>query len=164
MKVLGRVILVLGLFWLQASFFGALRPWGVVPNVLLVFLIIAITEVTVSEMVGYGVAGGVLLDLASGADFGLRTAFFSFVAIVLAVLTRSGAAFERWSMAIAALVGGTILYNFAVLATLITSQAKLAWPIAIRIVIIELALNLALYASCRWLLRQTVRPLTSQRA
>lgn len=108
----GLVILTV---WLQASFLGALHPFGIIPNLALIFILLASAVCTASETVAMAVSIGLILDLASGADFGLRTAFFSLLALMAIMLRRNGADFERPSMIVAAICGGTVLYNAAVL-------------------------------------------------
>jgi rod shape-determining protein MreD len=162
MKTLGWAAVILATFWLQASFLGALRPLDVIPNLLLVILIVAAPICAASQTVTLGVASGVLLDLASGADFGLRTAFYSLLAVTLVFLKRSGADMERWSMAITALAAGTFLYNAAVIGTLIASRVPIPWLVVLQRCLAELVMNVVIFVVTKWLLSHVFVRLTSQ--
>lgn len=143
--------------WLQAYFLGAMRPLGVLPNVLLVMLAYFALMRPASQTLAFGVAGGLMLDMASGVDFGIRLGFYSLFALV-AVMTRQlgGSPDGLWT-ATGLILGGTIAYNLIVLASLIIARADVDLLVAGRITLSELLLNVALglilYRFWRWLYR-----------
>jgi rod shape-determining protein MreD len=74
----------------QVSFLPALRPLGIVPNlVLIVVAAAALTGPLVSAMI-LALGGGFILDLASGSDFGLKTGLLAFAVLLCAYVARSG--------------------------------------------------------------------------
>ncbi len=142
MKSATLALIVLVSVWLQVSFLGALRPFGVMPNLALVVIIIAGLAATASQTLVLAVSMGVLLDFMSGADFGLRTAFLCLLALLVIVLRRSGAEFERLGLVAALVLSATLLFNAAIITTLLALKVSLLWPNVIRSLGIELGLNL----------------------
>ncbi|MBW3537971.1 hypothetical protein KY386_00585 [Candidatus Parcubacteria bacterium] len=144
MRLAVLILVVLLSVWLQASFFGAMRPLGVVPNLLLVVVIYAGLVGTATESVAMALAGGMVLDLASGVDFGLRMAFYSLLALIIVMLKRAGANFDNVGLVLLSTVGGTLLYNAAVIVSLILSGVSLPLEAAAARVGFEVGLNLLL--------------------
>jgi rod shape-determining protein MreD len=104
--------------WLQVSWFGHVRPLGVMPNVLLVVIALFGLWSNATPALAAALGGGLLLDLASGSDFGLRMAFY--VVMVLAIIAGKQIGLHADSLVTALLVVlvGTLLYDLVVLATL----------------------------------------------
>lgn len=144
MKGLRIIIITLLSAWLEVSFFGAWRPLGILPNLFLVVLLISSLIVPTSEALMMGLGGGLLLDFVSGSDFGLRTAYFCFLVLLIVVIRRTGADFERWSMKLAAIISATILYDAAILLTVLNSQLLQHFQIIGGIVVLETAFNVGL--------------------
>ncbi len=157
MKFLGLIGLVLITVLLQVSFLPALRPIGIVPNLALIVVLYSSVELAASEALAVAVGIGVLLDLVSGADFGLRTAFLSFFGLLVILIRRTGADFTRLSMVLAAVVSAGMLWNAAVLASVLVSHDTILWGQALRMVGIETGINclivLVVHAPIRWLLQ-----------
>jgi rod shape-determining protein MreD len=116
--------------WTQIYFLATWRPAGIVPNLLAVVVILAGLAWRVSETLILALAGGLLLDLASGSDFGLRMAFFSLLALLVAVLARLGMDFENVGILLLLLLGATVIYNLAVIANLVLTGEVIAWGAA----------------------------------
>lgn len=90
MKLYALVGIALISLVLQLSFLPALRPFGVVPNiVLMVIAAAALTGPLVTAMI-LGLGCGFLLDLVSGSDFGLQTGLLALGVLLAAYVSRSG--------------------------------------------------------------------------
>lgn len=142
---------------IQAYFFGAMRPLGVLPNVLLVMLTFFALIRPASQSLAIGLAGGLMLDLVSGVDFGLRMAFYSLYALVVVFTRQLGGRHDSlWTWA-GLITAGTVAYNLAVLSSLVISRQSIDFSTVGQIVLTELALNLGLALILgrfwRWLYR-----------
>jgi rod shape-determining protein MreD len=104
--------------WLQVSWFGHVRPLGVMPNVVLIVVVLFGLWSDATTALAAGLGGGFLLDLASGSDFGLRMAFYVVVALALIAGKQLGLHAESLVTSALAVIIGTLIYNLAVLATL----------------------------------------------
>lgn len=144
MKEVTRVLVVLVAVWLQISFFGAFHIFGVLPNVLLVLMIYAGLICRTSDAVMMGLLGGLLLDLASGNDFGLRMGFFVLTGLLIAVLKQAGTDFENTAMVLAATLAGTVLYDVAALSSLLVKGAVIPWGTVVGVMMVEVLVNGAL--------------------
>ncbi len=90
MKLYGLILVALLSLVLQLSFLPALRPFGVVPNiVLIVIAAAALTGPLVTAMI-LGLGCGILLDLVSGSDFGLQTGLLALGVVLAGYVSRSG--------------------------------------------------------------------------
>jgi rod shape-determining protein MreD len=145
-----RVFLVLIAVWLQASFFGAFHVLGVIPNVLIVLVIYAGLICNASETALMALLGGLLLDLASGPDFGMRIGFYVLLALLIAVLKQAGTDFENTGMVLAATLAATILFDLAILSSLLITTTPVAWPAVGRVVLAEVLVNSMLAIILRW--------------
>ncbi len=150
MKGVIRILLVLLAVWLQVSFFGAFRIFDVLPNVLLVLIIYAGLICRVSDAVLMALVGGILLDLSSGVDFGLRMGFYILLGLLIAVLKQAGTDFENTAMVLAATLAGTVLYDVAALSGLILHAAPIPWGIVTTRIGVEIVVNCALALILRW--------------
>jgi len=127
MKIaLGTVAVVLAA-WLQVSFFGHVRPLGVMPNLMLVVVVLFGLWSNATPALVVAIGGGLLLDLASGSDFGLRMAFYLVMALGLVAARQLGVQANSLVTAIIAVVIGCLLYNLVVLAAL---GAPPSWLVA----------------------------------
>lgn len=136
--------------WLQAYFLTAWRPFGVLPNLLLVVLTVFAWVRPASQTLVLAVFSGLVLDLTSGTDFGLRMAFYSVFGLAVLFIKQLGAGESWWSDA-ALVAAGTLVYNLAVLAALALSGGFELLPVA-RLILLELVLNLLLLVLLRRLL------------
>jgi rod shape-determining protein MreD len=137
---------------LQVSFLPALRPLGVVPNLMLPLVVLMGLEGTASLAVAAAVIGGVLVDLASGANFGLWTAVLVLAAVVTGLVHRAG--FELVTTAATAIVAaGTLLMALVVLSGLAPVVSHWPWGGLLLMVATELVLNLILTIVLRPLVR-----------
>jgi rod shape-determining protein MreD len=128
---------------LQVYFFGNWRPFGVVPNLLLIVVIYVGLIKTATETLAAALVGGMLLDLTSGADFGLRMAFYAMTALLILVAKQSGLDFDNLGLIILGVGAGTALFNLAVLSSSINS-AGISWSWVVRLVSIEIVINIFL--------------------
>jgi rod shape-determining protein MreD len=145
-----RILLVLIAVWLQVSFFGAFRIFDVLPNVMLVLIIYAGLICRVSDAVLMALVGGILLDLSSGVDFGLRMGFYILLGLLIAVLKQAGTDFENTAMVLAVTLAGTVLYDVAALSGLILHSAPIPWGIVMTRIGVEIAVNAVLALLLRW--------------
>ncbi|MBW4061849.1 hypothetical protein HJC99_04745 [Candidatus Saccharibacteria bacterium] len=115
------------IFMLQLSFIPALRPFGVVPNAGLVLVALVGLYGTASLALIIAVAGGLTLDLVSGANFGLYVALFTVVALAAGYIHRAGLNWVGPSMAIGLVIVATLVQNFIILGGLL--RVTSSWPL-----------------------------------
>lgn len=120
MKALVAIIIVLVATWVQVAWFGHVRPWGVMPNVMLVVVVLYGLWSDATPALAVALGGGFLLDLSSGSDFGLRMGVFAVVVLALVAGRQLGLQADLLVTGLAAGVIGTLLYDAVVLATLQT--------------------------------------------
>ena len=144
MRTASLGIIVVVCLLLQMSFLPALRPFGSVPDLALVAIVLMGTVSTVSQALIYAVAGGIILDLASGADFGLRTALFVLAALATGLARRAGLTLGGPLVALALVAMGTLIQTLIILADQATHVSH--WPVGylLRVFVVELMLNLIL--------------------
>lgn len=157
MKNLVLAGLVVLAAWLQVNFLGAARPFGVIPNILMIVVICAGLTREPGETLAMALGGGLLVDFASGSDFGLRMAYFSVLALAVLVIKQAGAELENIGLLSLVVLAATILYNAAVLANLIWQRAPMDWPLVFRLISVEVAINVALALALRPLLMRVLR-------
>lgn len=140
--MVGGIAAVAVAAWLQVSWFGHVRPLGIIPNVMLLAVILFSLWSDATPALAAAIGGGLLLDLASGSDFGLNMAFY--VVMTLAIIAGRQLGLHATSLVtgVAATILGTLLYNLVVLATI---KAPISPLIASRVGR-ELAVNLILIA------------------
>jgi rod shape-determining protein MreD len=124
------VIAVVAAAWFQVSFFGHVRPLGVMPNLMLVVVVLFGLWSNATPALVAAIGGGLLLDLASGSDFGLRMAFYLVMALGVVASRQLGVQADSLITAAIAVLIGCLLYNMVVLATLGVSPS---WLVAGRI-------------------------------
>lgn len=143
---------------IQVAWFGHVRPLGVMPNIVLIIVIVSALWWEATPSLAVALLGGLLLDLTSGSDFGLRMGFFSVVVLAIVALKQLGLHSTSVITGIGLLVVATILSSAAILATI---QAPFSFMAAGKIgaeVIVNIAVMLSLYL-LRYLMdiRQTIR-------
>jgi rod shape-determining protein MreD len=150
-------VAVLLTVWLQAYFFGAWRPLGVVPNLLLLVVIYAGLVRNASETVAVAVAGGLAIDLISGTDFGFRMGFYSMLALVVIVSRRSGADYDNIGIVLAAALAGTVLYNLGIVLSMSKSLSGLPWVELAKVILVEAGINIGLAVAGRHVILKFLR-------
>jgi rod shape-determining protein MreD len=141
-RVASLAVLLVTCVWIQGYLFSLWRPLGVVPNVLLLVVLLAGLARTGTETVAMAVAGGLLLDFISGADFGLRMAFYSALALTVLASRRAGADYENFWVLMSVTVIGSIVYNLGVLVGLSDGLVDQPWGLILSTITKEVAINL----------------------
>ena len=156
MKRFGLVVLAVVCVLLQVSFLPALRPLGVVPNLLLVLVVLVGLEGTSSSALVIAVAGGVTSDMASGANFGLWTGLLVLAALVTGLIHRAGFELSGPIVALIMVFGGTLLETGVILLGIVNVVSH--WPVGYLVGHFGLAamLNLFLTVALRPLIRGLV--------
>lgn len=90
MKLLGMVVVMVVAVALQISFIPALRPLGVVPELVLIAIVALATGGSIVQAMVLAVASGIVLDTVSSSDFGLQTGLLALAVILCAFVRRSG--------------------------------------------------------------------------
>lgn len=152
------MLVVVAAYWLQAGFLASARPFGVVPNLMLVVILYAGLTATATETLVMALAGGLLLDLASGTDFGLRLGFYLVAALAVLVMRQLGVNLDHLGLIAPAVAVGTVLFNLGVLTGPVISRADIGWGVVAARIGIEAALNLLLALLLRWPVAAAVRP------
>jgi rod shape-determining protein MreD len=148
---------------LQIAFLPALRPLGVVPNMILVLVILVGLTGTASLALGVALVGGLLLDLTSGADFGLRLGLLILTALATGFVHRAGLQAGGSVVALAVVAVATVVAHLTILAGLLAQDGFAQWPwgFLIGTLTLEIMLNL-LIAMALWPLVKMVTPGTAQ--
>jgi rod shape-determining protein MreD len=161
MKRVGLIVIFGALLLLQVTFVAALRPLGVVPDIVLIAVILIGLTSTVSEALIAALAGGLVLDLASGADFGLRTGLFVLAALTTGVVRRAGLMLGGPVVAVGLVAIATILETVIILANV----RLVGWPLGYvgrtlgTLLMVNLVLTLILRPLFVWLApRETTWP------
>ena len=144
MRPIKLALVVLMTVWLQAGFLAGWRPLGVVPNLMVIIVVYAGLMASPLEAVVLGLSGGIMLDFYSGADFGLRTAFYSMLAVAVAVVHRAGAESSSQGMAVVLVAGASVMFNLAVMATLAGADTLHHLPSMLEAVGVETVINVFL--------------------
>lgn len=142
----------------QLTLLPALRPLGVVPAAVLGLVALVGMEGTASEALVLAVVSGVVIDLGSGANFGLWTGVLVLTALVAGLLHRAGVELAGALTETVMVVGGTLVMNLVVLASVAGTAARWDWSLLMVHLVLQLVLNVALMLSLRpavrWLMRQ----------
>jgi len=153
-KRAGLVVLAIVSVIVQVSLLPALRPLGVVPNLMLVMVTLIGLEGTASSALAVAVAGGVVLDLASGANFGLWTALLVLAALAAGLVHRAG--IELVGPTVACVIVAVLTVVEAVVIVLGVAASVSSWPIGLLSgrLVAELVLNLVLTVGLQPLVRR----------
>lgn len=155
MKAWVSALVVLAAVILQISLLPAWRPLGIVPNLVLVVLIASAIWRPATQSLALALSAGVILDFASAANFGLRLSFYTFIVLVVVAMVRLGVDFERTDILLLAMAAATLAFDLAVLST-VWNAAVNSLGLIVKIVLTELAVNLALAWSLRALLARAL--------
>jgi rod shape-determining protein MreD len=118
MTLAARIVAVVAAVILQIAYFGHLRPIGVIPNLMLVLVIVSGLFSAATPTVATALFGGLLLDLASGSDFGLRMAFYLLAALVVIALRQFGVHPESLLNALILIVVLTAVFDLAIVSSI----------------------------------------------
>ncbi len=124
MKFLGGALLIIITAGLQVSLFGSMRPFGVMPSLMVIVVVLISLWGTATSSLAAAIGGGLLLDMASGSDFGLRIAFFVVVSLAIIAGRQLGLQADSFISALALVALATLLYDAAVVATLKTGVSR----------------------------------------
>lgn len=150
------VMVVAALGLLQVGFLPALRPFGVVPNVMLAVVALIGLEGTASGALIVAVVAGLAMDMASGVNFGLQTVILVLAALATGLVHRAGWELAGPTVALAMVAAGTVL---ATVATLLgVAAVVVVWPVGLIMgrLGLELVINLGLTMALRPVIRRTV--------
>jgi len=157
MKRLALIALTIVAVVLQIGLLPALRPLGVVPNIMLVLVVLVGLEGTASAALTMAVVTGLAVDLASGANFGLWTGTLVLAALAAGLIHRAGIELGGPLVAIVMVTVGTLVMTLIILAGLVNVVSY--WPvgsISARLAI-ELVLNLLGTVALRPVVQKMVR-------
>ncbi|MDB5178061.1 MAG: hypothetical protein JWN01_4 [Patescibacteria group bacterium] len=155
MKRFWTVLLVSVALMVQLSLLPAWRPFGVVPNVMLVLVVLLGLEGTASAALAVAVVAGIALDLASVSNFGLWTGLLMLAALVTGMVRRAGFELSGGIVAVVLVVAGTALSALVILMGVASSVDR--WPVGLIVgrggleIVVNLALMMALRPAMRWL-------------
>ncbi len=146
---------------LEVAWFGHIRPFGIIPN--LAVIIVALTALwsQATPTLVAAITAGLLLDSASGTDFGLRTAFLAALAVCTIAARQLGLHADSLVAALGIVAIATILFDLAVVTSV--HSAAIDWHLVASRIGIELLLNLPITATAwvfgsAWRNRQPVLP------
>jgi rod shape-determining protein MreD len=155
MKRVGLILLVAIVVLIQVSWLPFIRPFGVVPGLVMVVVVLMALEHTTRLALAVAVAAGLALDLASGANFGLWTGLLVLQVLAAAYIRQAGIEVDGPTVPLAMVVVGTILLTVLVLLSLMRSLGNVpAGWVAARVAG-ELVINLGLVMLLRPLVRLT---------
>lgn len=105
---------------LEVAFFGHVRPFGVMPNLMIIVVTISAMWSQATPTLVAALLGGLLLDGASGTDFGLRTAFFAALALTVIAARQLGLHTDSVITTLMIVAVATALFDLAVLTSVIS--------------------------------------------
>jgi len=118
MRFLGGGAVILAAALMQVSWFGHVRPFGVIPNLVLIAVVLIALWYSATAALAAALGGGFLLDTASGSDFGLRMGFFGVVALAIVAGRQLGLNAGSAITGLVSVAVATVLYNLAALIVL----------------------------------------------
>ncbi len=149
MNLIKAIAIVLGVVWLQLALLPVIGPYGIVPNLALVVVVVLAARQPLTSSLAMTVAIGWLLDVGSGSDYGLRTAFYVLLALVTTSLRQFGSDLDHFSLMASVVAATTVMFNLAILANLALTHTSLPLGyIGLRIGI-EIILNILLLLPLR---------------
>lgn len=131
---------------MQIAWFSHVRPFGIMPNLVLVVVVVTALWSRATTALASAIIAGLLLDLVSGADFGLRTAFFTVATLAVIALRQLGVYAESFLMAVATVVICTVAANLLIVLGVIGNTGGIDWPTVLQRIAIEAVLNSGLLA------------------
>lgn len=144
-----RIALVLAAVALQVSWFGYVRPLGIMPNLMMIIVILAAMVTSASRALIMALVGGVLLDALSGADPGLRTAFLTLITLVAVAIRQAGFDIDSGTGVLGLVLVGTIAWNAILLIELAVAGGGASLPQALSLMAREALVNVVLAAVIR---------------
>lgn len=114
---------------------------------MIVAIIIASLRFSATFTLALAIGGGLLLDITSGSDFGLRMAFYTTLALALIIVRQLGFHLESWWVMAGAAAMATLVFNLAIIAgadvQLQTSDfSQISWLIAAEVIVNSLGVVL----------------------
>lgn len=140
----------------QVSLIPALRPFGVVPDIVLVLVLLLGLRSTVSQALILALVGGIVMDLSSGTDFGMHTGILVLAALSTGLVRRSGLALVGPLIAVGLVLVLTLISDALSLAAIMGSLSIGTSGSVLAIVLGELVLNLALVLGIRPIINRLV--------
>lgn len=151
------LLVVLGLAIVtQVSLLPALRPFDAVPNLMLVLVILIGLRGTVSEALLLAVIGGVVMDLASGSDFGRDMGVLVLGALSTGLVRRSGLSLTGPLVAVGLVAVMTLAAAAVSLAGILDALSASLGGRILAILAGELVLNLLLTLGLRPIINRLV--------
>lgn len=150
------IILVAVAIWLQVGMLPAVRPLGVVPNIMLVLVVLLGLRSTVSQALVLALSGGVAMDMSSGSDFGLHTGLLVLAALSTGLVRRSGFTLTALFVPMALVAAGTLAGDLLSLANILGNVGPRAVATASLILAGELVVNLLVTLGMRPLIERLV--------
>ena len=144
MKSYRLIILIVLVAMLQLGFLPAWRPFDIVPDLLLVVVIALTLLSSATDGLICAMFVGLLLDICSGTDFGLRLGFYMAVTFSVSLLYRTGLNFSSlvWRLSLAAFF--SLLLNILLLLNLSLSGAVMSggyiFTTLVKILLVEIIL------------------------
>lgn len=121
MKLLVLVLAFIISLVLQIFFLESWQLAGVTANVVLAFLIVSCLFISTDQIIWLGLAGGLVFDFYSSADFGFNMGFYILVVILSKFILKIGEVEHSWwkpvLFAFAMAIAQAILLKFSVLIT-----------------------------------------------
>lgn len=151
-NILLAVVVIIAVF-LQVSFFPALRPFGVVPNILLPIVVFVGLYGQASTALVVATVGGLAMDMASSSDFGLWTGTFVLAALVCGYVHRAGVVLIA-PVGVIMVTVATVLANAVLLTSVFGATGP--WSSVAGSLIIQVVLNFILTMAIGSLIRAVV--------
>jgi rod shape-determining protein MreD len=149
------ILLVILAVILQVSFLPGLRPFGVVPNLVLVVIVLVSLQVGTSESLMMAAASGLVLDLVSGTNFGLWTGVLMLTVLVVGLMRRAGIELDALVVATILVAAATVVIAGVIWLTSVTKVSN--WPMSVAAgrlmgeLVINLGLMMLLRLPMRWI-------------
>lgn len=129
--------------WGQA-FFSAWRPAGVVPSIAIMVILLISLWRPASEAVMVSVITGIALDATSGNDFGLRTGYYSLLALIVVILVQTGFELERLVSFSLVVVAASFVWLVLLVGTSLASGGAISIGAVGGVILVEITFNVLL--------------------
>jgi len=134
---------------LQLGFWPFVRPFGVVPQMLLVVMVLTGLNLRIMTSLVLALASGLMVDVSSSTSFGLWTGMLVLTVLVGALVRQAGIETDQLLVPVAIIAAGTLMLDVAVWLGMATLVSR--WPVGelAGTFLLELMLNLIIMTLVR---------------
>lgn len=139
--------------WLQAAWLPFIRPFDVVPNLVLAVIVLGTLRLSVSAGLGIAIVGGLLLDLAGGGWFGWSMLVLTAVVLVIGFVNiQVGWEVDGWWVPVLVTVVATAVIACGIWLSVLAHGGQIEWSVVLKSLLLELVTNIVVVLFGRMLI------------